>query len=112
MDDIDPRTFSFIMRPSRQGGATLDLGIAGRKAIVCASSRGLGRACAEALAKEGVEVIINGRDAARLAMPPASSRRSRIYDLPAPTLSRFKAISLPRRAGAPCLTRALSRTSW
>jgi len=39
----------------------MDLGIAGRKAIVCASSRGLGRACAEALAREGVSVVVNGR---------------------------------------------------
>ena len=44
----------------------MDLGLKGRKAVVCASSRGLGRACAEALLREGVEVIINGRDAARL----------------------------------------------
>ena len=43
----------------------MDLGIAGRKAIVCASSRGLGRACAQALAEAGCEVIINGLDAAR-----------------------------------------------
>jgi 3-oxoacyl-[acyl-carrier protein] reductase len=42
----------------------VDLGIAGRKAIVCASSRGLGRACAEKLAEAGCEVVINGRDAA------------------------------------------------
>ena len=40
----------------------MDLGIAGRKAIVCASSRGLGRACAQALAEAGCEVVINGRD--------------------------------------------------
>ena len=40
----------------------MDLGIAGRKAIVCASSRGLGRACALALAQAGCEVVINGRD--------------------------------------------------
>jgi 3-oxoacyl-[acyl-carrier protein] reductase len=39
----------------------MDLEIAGRKAIVCASSRGLGRACAEALARAGCEVVINGR---------------------------------------------------
>jgi 3-oxoacyl-[acyl-carrier protein] reductase len=39
----------------------MELGIAGRKAIVCASSRGLGRACAEALARAGCEVVINGR---------------------------------------------------
>ena len=44
----------------------MDLGIAGRKAIVCASSRGLGRACALSLAREGVEVVINGRDTATL----------------------------------------------
>ncbi len=45
----------------------MDLGIAGRKAIVCASSRGLGRACAEALAADGVELVINGLDGDRLA---------------------------------------------
>lgn len=44
----------------------MDLGISGRKAIICGSSRGLGRACAQALAEAGVAVIINGRDAARL----------------------------------------------
>jgi 3-oxoacyl-[acyl-carrier protein] reductase len=44
----------------------MDLGIAGRKAIVCASSRGLGKACARALAEAGCEVVINGRDAKKL----------------------------------------------
>ena len=44
----------------------MDLGIAGRRALVCASSRGLGRACAQALAAEGVDVVLNGRDAQRL----------------------------------------------
>src|SRR5580658_1198206 len=44
----------------------MDLGIAGRKAIVCASSRGLGRGCAKALAEAGCEVVINGRDRDRL----------------------------------------------
>jgi len=44
----------------------MDLGIQGRRAIVCASSRGLGRACAEALAREGVHVTLNGRDPAAL----------------------------------------------
>src|SRR5262252_6948366 len=48
-------------------GSTMDLGIAGRKAIVCASSRGLGRACALALAQAGCEVVINGRDQKALA---------------------------------------------
>ncbi len=45
----------------------MDLGIAGRKAIVCASSRGLGRACAKRLAEAGCEVVINGLDKDRLA---------------------------------------------
>jgi 3-oxoacyl-[acyl-carrier protein] reductase len=40
----------------------MELGIKGRKAIVCASSRGLGRGCARALAEAGCEVVINGRD--------------------------------------------------
>lgn len=40
----------------------MDLGIAGRKAIVCASSKGLGRGAAEALAQAGCVVIVNGRD--------------------------------------------------
>ena len=40
----------------------MDLGIAGRKAIVCASSRGLGRGCAYRLAEAGCEVVVNGRD--------------------------------------------------
>jgi len=45
----------------------MDLGISGRKAIVCASSRGLGRGCAEALARAGCDIIINGRDEAALS---------------------------------------------
>ena len=46
----------------------MDLGIAGRNAIVCASSRGLGFASANALAREGVNVVLNGRDEAALAL--------------------------------------------
>ena len=41
----------------------MDLGISGRTAIVCASSKGLGRGCAEALAEAGCTVVINGRSA-------------------------------------------------
>jgi 3-oxoacyl-[acyl-carrier protein] reductase len=40
----------------------MDLGLSGRKAIVCASSQGLGKACALALAQAGVEVVVNGRN--------------------------------------------------
>jgi 3-oxoacyl-[acyl-carrier protein] reductase len=39
----------------------MDLGIAGKKAIICASSKGLGKACATALAREGVKVWICAR---------------------------------------------------
>ena len=41
----------------------MDLGISGRRAILLGSSRGLGRACAESIAREGVHVVINGRTA-------------------------------------------------
>ena len=44
----------------------MNLGIAGKRALVCASSSGLGKACALSLAAEGVEVWINGRNAGRL----------------------------------------------
>ena len=44
----------------------MDLGIKGRRAIVCASSKGLGRACAMALANEGVHVTLTARGAETL----------------------------------------------
>jgi 3-oxoacyl-[acyl-carrier protein] reductase len=44
----------------------MDLGIKGRKAIVCAASKGLGKGCARALAAEGVELVINARGAEAL----------------------------------------------
>lgn len=59
----------------------MDLGISGKTAIVCASSRGLGRGCAQALAEAGCHVIINGRDAdvlARTAREIADSSAAKI----------------------------------
>lgn len=44
----------------------MDLGISGKSAIVCASSRGLGKSCAAALAAEGVNVVISARSEAAL----------------------------------------------
>jgi 3-oxoacyl-[acyl-carrier protein] reductase len=44
----------------------MNLGLQGRKAIVCASSQGLGLACATALAREGAAVLLNGRDRSKL----------------------------------------------
>lgn len=40
----------------------MDLGLKGKRAIVCASSKGLGRGCAMALAEAGVSLVLNGRD--------------------------------------------------
>src|SRR2546421_2072877 len=54
----------------------MDLGISGRKAIVCASSRGLGRGCALALAQAGCEVIVNGRDGKALEATAAELRQA------------------------------------
>ncbi len=45
----------------------MDLGIRGKRALVCASSRGLGRGCAEALAAAGVDLVLNARGEASLA---------------------------------------------
>ena len=44
----------------------MDLGIKGKRALVCASSKGLGLGCAEALAEAGVDLVMNARGAADL----------------------------------------------
>ena len=54
----------------------MDLGIKGRRAIVCASSKGLGRACAMALADEGVHVTLTARGAEALAKTAAEIRKA------------------------------------
>ena len=53
----------------------MDLGIVGRRAIVCASSDGLGRGCAISLAEAGVRVVVNGRDPEKLAATAADIER-------------------------------------
>jgi 3-oxoacyl-[acyl-carrier protein] reductase len=50
----------------------MDLGIKNRVALVCASSQGLGLACATSLAKDHVKVFINGRDKERLDLAKAN----------------------------------------
>jgi 3-oxoacyl-[acyl-carrier protein] reductase len=52
----------------------MDLGLQGRRAIVCAASKGLGRACAMALAAEGVDVVITARTAETLEATAAEIR--------------------------------------
>lgn len=52
----------------------MDLGIAGKRALVCASSKGLGRGCAEALAAAGVHLVLNARGAEALEATAAALR--------------------------------------
>ncbi len=54
----------------------MDLGIAGKKALVCASSKGLGRGCAAALAEAGVDLIMNGRSADTVASAAEDLRQA------------------------------------
>jgi 3-oxoacyl-[acyl-carrier protein] reductase len=54
----------------------MDLGIRGRTAIVCASSQGLGRGCARALAEAGVTLVINGRNPSLLEQTAAEIREA------------------------------------
>ena len=52
----------------------MDLGIKGKRALVCASSKGLGRGCAEALAEAGVDLVLNARGAEALEATAAEIR--------------------------------------
>ncbi len=54
----------------------MELGIKGKTAIVCASSKGLGRGCAEALAAEGVNLVMNARGAEALEAAAAAIREA------------------------------------
>ncbi len=54
----------------------MDLGIKGRRALVCASSKGLGRGCAVALAAEGVNLTLTARGAEALARTAADIRKA------------------------------------
>ena len=63
----------------------MELGIAGRRALVCASSKGLGRGCAEALAAEGVELILNARSADTLEVTAEEIRA--VHGVPVTTVA-------------------------
>ena len=80
----------------------MDLGIKGRKAFVCASSQGLGLACATALASEGVAVTLNGRDAAKLSATADAVRAS----IPGVTVD-FVAADLTTEAGRAAILASL-----
>jgi len=52
----------------------MDLGIRGKKALVCASSKGLGLGCARALAADGADLVMNARGASALEAAAAAIR--------------------------------------
>ncbi|AKS46581.1 3-oxoacyl-[acyl-carrier protein] reductase [Octadecabacter temperatus] len=54
----------------------MDMGIKGKRALVCASSKGLGRGCAEALAAEGVDLVMNARGVDALEATAAEIRET------------------------------------
>ena len=54
----------------------MELGLAGKHAIVCAASKGLGRACAISLAREGCNLVINARTAETLEATAADIRQT------------------------------------
>jgi 3-oxoacyl-[acyl-carrier protein] reductase len=101
----------------------MDLGIAGKAALVVAGSRGLGRATAEALAGEGVRVLLSSRSEAGLDAAAASMRSAgaevatRVADITDPrtpahlveaTLEVFGAIDIViANAGGPPAARAM-----
>jgi 3-oxoacyl-[acyl-carrier protein] reductase len=53
----------------------MDLGIKGKRALVCAASKGLGRGCAMALAEAGVDLVINARGAEALEATATELRK-------------------------------------
>src|ERR1041384_3644478 len=59
----------------------MDLGIRGRTALVCAASKGLGRGCASALAREGVNLVITARGAEALEQTAAELRKKFSVDV-------------------------------
>ena len=59
----------------------MDLGIRGKRALVCASSKGLGLGCAEALAQAGVDLLMNARGTEALEAGVDPKRRAETLSL-------------------------------
>ena len=60
----------------------MDLGIKGKRALVCASSQGLGKGCAIALAEAGVDLVLNGRRADILEQTADEPRKKLLLTFP------------------------------
>ena len=85
----------------------MDLKIAGRRAIVCAASKGLGRACAEALAENGVALVVNARGSEALEATAEAIRQQ--FNVP---VTAVAADITTAEGRAKCWPRAPSPTSW
>ena len=57
------RGYAKIVPNQHEQESFMDLGITGKRALVCASSQGLGKGCAMALAEAGVDLVLNARRA-------------------------------------------------
>jgi NAD(P)-dependent dehydrogenase (short-subunit alcohol dehydrogenase family) len=85
----------------------MELGLRGKKALVTGASKGIGRACAEALAEEGCDVVLVSRtaadlEAARTAIAAKHNVAVRVFGSTSPTA----AMSTSSLANAP------TRRSW
>ena len=103
--------FVFTRTGAEPEGIDMDLGIAGKRALVCGASKGLGYGCAQALVREGVNVVIVARGAEALrgggdeAAALAAARGE-------PCASRWRATSRPPRAARRCSRCPQDSTSW
>jgi hypothetical protein len=82
---------------------TMDLGLKGKKAIVCAASKGLGKACAMSLAREGVDLVITARTASELEATAAEIAPRPVRKSP-PSRGRHHHRGRPAAALAACPT--------
>ena len=81
----------------------MDLGIRGRRALVCGASKGLGRGCAAALAEAGVDLVLNARGAAALEATAADLRsrfQVNVTAVPADITTEAGRAAVLARAGA------------
>ena len=85
----------------------MDYGIRGKMAIVCAASKGLGKGCAMALAREGVDLVINARGADALAATAERSAQADGVEVAAVAADITTPTDARRRS-----PRARSRISW